>query len=47
MVRKRIQSVICVDLLLSKRICSTGQSGKEDLVMGFCIDFKIPAVLVT
>ena len=38
---------ICVDPLLSKRICSTGQSGGEDLVMEFCINFKIPAVLVT
>jgi len=36
---------ICVDRPLSKRICSAGQSSGEDLFMGFCINFKIPAVL--
>ena len=44
---ERIESVICVDPLPSKRIFSAGQSGRQDLVMGLCINFKIPAVLVT
>ena len=40
-----IERVICMDPPLSKRICSTGQSSGEYLVMGFCINFKIPAIL--
>ena len=40
-----IERVICMDPPLSKRICSAGQSSGEYLVMGFCINFKISAIL--